>query len=237
MSKPISIDKRSFDLQAADWIRHAVMSGELPLGARVTEVALADQIGLSRSTVRTAMQRLANEGVLVQRAYTGWEVASLTAEDAWELYTLRCGLEGLASKLAAERVDDAGRQTLRAALEELSRAVEAKDRRHVAEADIDLHRAIVGLAGHRRLATMHSQIIDPIHLCIQATNRTSFDGLVPMHTQLVEAILCGDAAAAQRLACDHVTFSGEQVVKQLGGLPSGPKSTDSRTSTPSARST
>jgi len=215
MSKVISIDKRSFDLQAADWIRHAVMSGDLAPGTRVTELALAEQIGLSRSTVRTAMQRLANEGLLVQHAYTGWEVASLTPEDAWELYTLRSELEGLASKLTAERLDDAGRETLRAALDELVLAVQKKDRRHVAEADIGLHRTIVRLARHRRLSAMHSQIIDPIHLYILSTNRGSFDDLIPTHTQLIEAILRGDAANAHRLACEHVTVSCEQVVKQL----------------------
>lgn len=215
MYKVVSIDKRSFDLQAADWIRQAVMSGELAPGARVTELALTQQIGLSRSTVRTAMQRLATEGVLVQRAYSGWEVASLTPEDAWELYSLRCELEGLASKLAAERLDDAGRETLRSALNELTLAVNAKDRRHVAEADIGLHRAIVGLAQHRRLSMMHSQIIDSIHLYILATNRDSFDDLIPMHADLVEAILRRDAATAQRLAREHVTFSSGQVVKRL----------------------
>lgn len=215
MSKVISIDKRSFDQQAADWIRSAVMSGDLTPGARVTEVGLAEQIGLSRSTVRTAMQRLAGEGLLVQQAYSGWEVASLTPEDAWELYTLRCGFEGLASKLAAERMDEAGRKTLLAALDELKQAVEAKDRRRVAAADLGLHRTIVSLSKHRRLAMMHSQIIDPIQLYVLSTNREAFDNLVPSHEQLVEAILRGDAADAQRLACEHVTDSCEQLVNRL----------------------
>ncbi|WP_297746619.1 GntR family transcriptional regulator [Hydrogenophaga sp.] len=68
MSKVVSIDKRSFDLQAADWIRQAVMSGELAPGARVTELALTQQIGLSRSTVRTAMQRLRRSNSSLYRA-------------------------------------------------------------------------------------------------------------------------------------------------------------------------
>lgn len=214
----IPISKRSLDQQAADWIRSSVMSGDLSPGAKVTEIALAEQIGLSRSTVRTAMQRLASEGLLVQHAYTGWEIASLTQEDAWELYTLRCGLEGLAAKLATERMDSDGRKILSSALKELRLAVKAKDRRRVADADIGLHRTIVSLAKHRRLAMTHAQIIDPIKLYVLSTNRESFDDLIPVHTELIEAILSGNTDLAQSLASEHATMTGELVIRQLSKI-------------------
>lgn len=215
MANPTSIDKRSFDQMAADWIRNMILSGELVPGSKVTEFSLTERIGLSRSTVRTAMQRLATEGLLVQRAYTGWEVTSLSSEDAWELYTLRCGLEGLASKLAAERIDASGRKTLLAAFEDLKLATLAGDRRMVAEADIGLHKTIVGLAKHRRLSMLHTQIIAPIHLYVLASNRAIFDDLCAAHSELVEAILRGDSAEAQRLACDHVTVACDLLIERL----------------------
>lgn len=215
MLKPIAIDKRSFDQVAADWIRNAILSGELAPGSRVTELGLTEQIGLSRSTVRTAMQRLAGEGLLVQHAYTGWEVTSLSGDDAWELYTLRCGLEGLASKLAAERIDDAGRMALLDAFDDLKLAVAEKDRRKVAEADLGLHRTIVSLAKHRRLTMLHDQIIAPVHLYVLASNRVFFEDLVSGHLQLIDAILRGDASEAQRLACDHVSMACEMILKCL----------------------
>ncbi len=221
MSKIPSINKRSFDQQAADWIRGAMMSGDLAPGTRVTELALAERIGLSRSTVRAAMQRLAREGLLVQRAYAGWEVASFSPEDAWELYTLRGELEGLASKLAAERLDAVSRRTLVDALNELRTAVEGEDPRSVVEADLGLHRAIVGSAKHQRLSMLHAQIIDPIQLYVLSTNRESFDDLIPVHSALVEAILRGDSADAESLARGHVTFSCEQIVRHLRQLTQG----------------
>lgn len=210
-----SIDKRSFDQMAADWIRNAILSGELAPGSKVTELGLTERIGLSRSTVRTAMQRLAGDGLLIQHAYTGWEVASLSSDDAWELYTLRCGLEGLASKLAAERIDDAGRKLLSAAFEALKLAVAAKDRREVAEADIGLHKTIVGLAKHRRLSMLHTQIIAPIHLYVLASNRAIFDDLCAEHAPLVDAILRGDSVEAQRLGCEHVTVASKLLLKRF----------------------
>ena len=219
MTKVVSINKRSFDQQAADWIRSAVMSGDLAPGIRVTEVGLAEQIGLSRSTVRTAMQRLAGEGLLVQHAYSGWEVASLTVDDAWELYSLRASLEGLASNLAAARIDDASRKVLHEALEELRLAVQARDPRRVAAADMGLHRTIVSAAKHRKLMMMHSQIIDSIQLYalfyVRSVSADTFDALIPVHAELVETILSGDSDKAQRLACEHVSFSCEKVLNRL----------------------
>jgi len=207
MSQPLLIDKRNFDQLAADWIRDAVMSGVLVPGERVTEMALAGQIGLSRSTVRAAMQRLASEGLLVRRAYSAWEIASLTPEDAWELYSVRGPLEGLASRLAAERIDEAARGSLYAALNALQQAVAAQDWPRIADADIGLHRTVVSLARHKRLSMLHDQIITPIHLYILSSNRRSFDELVAFHTRLVEPIVQGRAEDAQRLAIDHVTDS------------------------------
>lgn len=217
MTITAAIDKRSFDRKAADWIRGAIVSGELAPGARVTEISLASQIGLSRSTVRAAMQRLANEGLLVQHAYTGWEVATLSPEDAWELYTLRSSLEGMAARLTAERIDVVGRTTLIAALEELKEALAARDRRRIALADLAIHKTIVNLANHRRLVMQYALVIEPVLLYILSTNSMTepVEAIFPEHEEIVEAILRGDAKEAERLASEHVSKHGQRLVELL----------------------
>ncbi|OAJ56001.1 GntR family transcriptional regulator [Paraburkholderia ginsengiterrae] len=217
MKNTTTIDKRSLDRQAADWIRGAIVAGDLSPGARLTEIALAEQIGLSRSTVRSAMQRLAGEGLLVQHAYTGWEVVTLTPEDAWELYTLRCSLEGLAARLAAERIDDAGRAVLTAALNELKDSIAVMDRRRVALADLTVHRTIVTLAKHRRLSMQYGLVIEPVHLYILSTNSMTepLEAIVPEHEELVDSILRGDVQTAERLASEHVSKHGLRLVELL----------------------
>ncbi|QUN32847.1 GntR family transcriptional regulator (plasmid) [Cupriavidus sp. KK10] len=60
----------------------AIFSSDLAPGSKLTEISLATQIGLSVSTVRASMQSLATEGFVIQHAYTGWEVVSLSPEDA-----------------------------------------------------------------------------------------------------------------------------------------------------------
>ena len=217
MNTTVAIDKRSLDRKAADWIRGAIVAGELAPGTKVTEISLASQIGLSRSTVRAAMQRLASEGLLVQHAYTGWEVATLSPEDAWELYTLRSSLEGMAARLTAERIDAVGRSTLNAVLKELEDALAAKDRRRIALADLAVHKTIVALSNHRRLAMQYSLVIEPVHLYILSTNSMTepVEAIYPEHEEMVGAILRGDAELAERLACEHVRKHGERLVKVL----------------------
>lgn len=213
----VQIDKKSLDQRAADWIRNTILSGGFALGQRLTEIALAEQIGLSRSTVRTAMQRLAGEGYLVQLPYTGWQVMSLSPEDAWELHTLRTSLEGMAARLAAETIDDKGHQALTAAMERLRKAVNGTDPREVAEADLNVHKTIVELAKHRRLASLYTLVSGPTLLYILSTNRMSErpDAILPEHEALVSAILAGDADQAELLAKKHVDFHGRRLVSKL----------------------
>src|SRR3546814_8490069 len=77
----MTIDKRSLDRQAADWLREAIIDGRFTSGMKLTEVGLAGEVGLSRSTVRTALQRLCADGLVIQRPYSGWEIAPLRSEE------------------------------------------------------------------------------------------------------------------------------------------------------------
>jgi DNA-binding GntR family transcriptional regulator len=95
------ITKRSAEVQALDQLRVAILSGTFAPGARLTETALAEQLATSRATIRTALHHLVAEGLVIQVPYTGWKVTRLTADDAWELVTLRASFEALAASLAS----------------------------------------------------------------------------------------------------------------------------------------
>lgn len=213
----VLIDKKSLDLRAADWIRDAIVSGGFALGQKLTEIALAEQIGLSRSTVRTAMQRLAGEGFLVQLPYTGWQVMSLSPEDARELHTLRTSLDAMAARLAAERIDQHGRQALTSAMERLKRAVAGPDAREIAEADLNVHKTVVAVAKHRRLASLYTLVSGPTLLYILSTNRmvTGPAAILHEHESLIEAILAGETEMAEHLATNHVAHYGHRLVSAL----------------------
>src|ERR1035437_6485242 len=143
--------KQSAESLTTDGLREFILSGAVKPGARLTEISLADQMGVSRATLRTGLHRLASEGIILQIPYTGWQVAELNAHDVWELWTLRGSLEGLAAKLAAESKEVEAREKIEEAYDRLVGACSRNNLKKVSECDFALHRAIVEAAGHRRL--------------------------------------------------------------------------------------
>ncbi|MEL7343278.1 MAG: GntR family transcriptional regulator [Pseudomonadota bacterium] len=84
-------------------LRTLVLNGAFALGARLPETALAERIGLSRTPLRHAMDRLVDEGLLERIETGGCRVARFTLDDIADAIELRGVLEGTAARLAAER--------------------------------------------------------------------------------------------------------------------------------------
>jgi GntR family transcriptional regulator of vanillate catabolism len=84
-------------------VRDLVLTGTLKPGERVSELSLVDRIGVSRTPVRAALHRLAEEGLLEARASGGFVVKEFSDRDVLDSIEIRGMLEGLAARLAAER--------------------------------------------------------------------------------------------------------------------------------------
>ncbi len=211
------VEKQSLNQAAADRLRQAIVIGDIAPGTRLVEVALANHLHLSRGTIRSALHALVGEGLIVQRPYVGWEVASLTSTDAWELYTLRAALEALAARLAAENDDPAKRHMLETALRALKSAASANDAKAVTDADLSLHKTIVILSGHRRLLDQYALVEQQVRMYIASTNALlqNRQMVVQEHAPLVRAVQKGDAKAAERLAREHSTYAGHDLVEHL----------------------
>ena len=213
----LKLPKRRLDGQAADMLREQILSGRFAPGLRLVEAALADQLGVSRGTVRAALSELAHEGLVSQVAYTKWMVPELSATDAWELYSLRGSLEGLAARLASEHRTAETMKVLREAYERLEAAVATERRSTVAAADLGLHKTIVAITGHRRLIGQYKLIEQQVRHYIATSNADIADQheLLNQHEPIVSAIAAGDAARAERLAHDHNAPEVEKFATEL----------------------
>jgi DNA-binding GntR family transcriptional regulator len=211
------IEKRSAEAQALARLREAIVAGRLGPGARLTEVALAEQLRTSRATLRTALHHLVAEGLVVQVPYTGWMVATLSAQDAWELVTLRASLEGLAAGLAAEAREPDGLAAVDAAFKELSRAARAHEATAATEADFAFHQAIVLAAGHQRLAEHYRRVAQQVRLIILSSNALLSDPLLLLaqHEPIHAAIAGRKPKAAAKAARAHVEHEGEALIAAL----------------------
>lgn len=212
------IKKRSAEVQATDALREQILRGGARPGSRLTEIGISQQLGLSRSTIRTALQRLANEGLVVQEPYTDWQVASLSGADAWELYTLRASLEALGTGLAVGALTQEGQQMIVAALDALVQACRTGDRAAIADQDLSFHSTIVELSGHRRLRDHYRLVRQQIRLYIAWSDAImpDVDAIIETHRWLAEAILQRDADRAATLARDHCESAGRVLAEFLG---------------------
>ena len=204
-ARSVKVDRRSLDWRAADVLREQILSGKLVPGQRVTETALATQLEVSRGTLRAALRALAHEGLIQQIAYTKWMLPEFSNSDAWELYTLRGTLEGMAARLAAQHRTSNCVLSLKASFERLVAAVRSKRHAKVADADLALHKTIVSITGHQRLIDQYHLLEQQVRHYIVCSNALIMDlnQIVSEHEPIVEAIIDGDAELAETLARDH----------------------------------
>jgi DNA-binding GntR family transcriptional regulator len=214
-----AIVPRSLDVQAADVIREQILNGTVAPGTRLLEINLAEQFNLSRATIRSALQQLTYEGLVVQLPYKGCTVSGLSSQDAWELYTLRSALESLAARLAAVAITPNQAKELNAALQQLVKAVQKGNWSQIADTDFALHKAIIQLAGHRRLQEQYKIVEQQIRLYIISCNaiHPDLDDIVEQHQKLVNAICSGDDKSAEQIAQDH-NIDGKALVEHLRAI-------------------
>ena len=198
-------EKRLLDRQAADRIRSHILEGILPAGARLLETQLSEELEVSRGTVRAALAVLAREGLVLQVAFTRWQVSETSPRDAWELYTLRAALEGLAAHMASENVTPVDAKRLKATVAELTRAVHDKRLEDVTDIDFRLHQEIVEMAHHRRLAEQHGYIMQQVrfHMVHSGFYPKDYSALVDEHAALIDAVIGRKADLAEALAKSH----------------------------------
>lgn len=211
--KPVA--RQSTETIVTDNLREYIVSGEVAPGDRLTEVALAEQLGVARATLRTALLRLTAEGIVVQIPYTGWQVAQLSAQDVWEIWTLRGSLESLASRLAAGRTEPDVRAALEQAMVQFERACADGNMPQIIETDFALHRAIVDASGHRRLATQYHVVQQQVRLFIATSNTRVATGpadIFAQHEALISALRAGDCEAAAVAAWAHDESEGNRLM-------------------------
>ncbi len=139
-------------LKAVLGIRDLVFSGEIAPGERLSEVAVAERLGLSRTPVRSAFTRLEREGILAPIRSGGYAVRAFSAADVADAIELRGVLEGTAARLAAERgvapARMAGLKALVADLDDIvSKPLAEMDFQAYIERNAAFHGMLAGLAG------------------------------------------------------------------------------------------
>lgn len=159
-------------------LRDRILGRELHPGDAVTEEALAAELGVSRPTVRQALNTLELSGLLTRNASTRvLEVTTLTTQDIVEIYRARRFLE-LGGVEAAEGASAEELEPIRQALIEMGKAVEADDTERFVQADYRCHVEVVRLLRSSVLVRAHAELMAKLRLAIEQVTVEKDDNAV-----------------------------------------------------------
>jgi DNA-binding GntR family transcriptional regulator len=186
-------------------IKDAIVQGVLPEGARLQDRLLADALGVSRTPVREALQRLEAEGFARSVPRVGLVVAEITAQDVEDIYVIRIALEGVAARLAAQRASVDEIAVLKQINEQIVLATQRRDVQTLTLLNKQFHDAIYRATRNQRLADLLNVLHDSVQRFKRSTlsNPQRADDAAAEHWQILDAIQARDADRAERLAREH----------------------------------
>lgn len=211
-------------------LRELILSGELKPGERLSELAIVDRLGVSRTPVRTALVRLEEEGLLEAIPSGGYVVRHFSEADIFDAIETRGTLEGLAARLAAERGATPGQLgEIRNCLRSLDRLVQ--DDEHGPEtfsAYVELnerfHQLLIQMSGSRVVARQIERAValpfasPSAFVEVQAVLPESRAILLvaqEQHRSVVEAIERREGARAEALMREHSRVAHRNLVVAL----------------------
>ena len=221
----------------AETLERRILEGSLKPGDRLPpERELAAELGVSRPSLREAIQKLASKGMLQSRQGGGTFVTdrlNSTFFDPWQemlgahpnlredLLEFRRMLEGQMAEWAAERRTDEDMQRLTQTFEELQAVFDGEDRKRQAACDMAFHQAIAEASHNALLGHLTSTMLRLMeeNICLNLTElgnvSRAFSLLKAQHTALFEAIRDRKPGAARSAAEGHIDFVHESLAQSL----------------------
>ncbi|SRR6266571_5742234 len=200
------LKSRSRRGEVIDEVRRAILAGDLAPGSRLPETHLAARLGVSRPTVREAIRELVRERILTEEAYKGVRVASLPADQLLDVFEVRLALETLAcQKIAAQRGPEEER-ALKAALEELGKAVATGDVKGTHAAHLRFHATLYELSGVELLRALWSVIQSPVNHTITVVDleKEGLGKMVSNHEHFSRVLLRGSQTEVANAVKSHL---------------------------------
>jgi DNA-binding GntR family transcriptional regulator len=198
-------------------LRNQLLSGKLRQGELISERALVQEFGASRTPIRHALARLEEQRLVIAQPRRGYVVSTLNASDIAEILYMRTLLEGAAAALAARRIrDEELGQLERLANASYIMGDPASHARFV-RANRDFHLGIARASGNTRLVRAISALLDEMRRVITSTVASSYRiaAMQQDHRAIVRALRRGDPAAAKHAVVRAMAQSRQRIADAL----------------------
>ena len=203
--KSIQPDRRRLADEVYDELIEAIIRRDIGLEDTLVQEKLATEMQISRTPVREALLRLAQEGVLEVSSRGSFKIYKMDEEEVKELYQSRAAVEGQCARILAVHHKAEDITFLRKTVEREEKIVSPSVRAYF-EANRNIHRAIVELSRNRFLLDMFNMIwgkaqVFPLFATIEQVDLSKSLG---DHMSLVDVIASGDRAEALETFINHI---------------------------------
>lgn len=194
-------------------IREAILKGEYAPNKRLREIPIAEQLGVSRTPVREAIRRLADEHLVVIMPKCGAKVASFTDKDVSDALDVRMTIECMAVRLAARNMDKEQIHELRTINHEMERAIREKNVYKISDADNKLHNRIsIGTNNRVLLKTMQMLEEQVLRYRVEYIKSIkNYMELISEHNDLIKALELRDEERAVEIIRHHIGSQKDRI--------------------------
>ncbi|WP_244507667.1 GntR family transcriptional regulator [Methylobacterium phyllostachyos] len=206
-------------------IREMVIAGVLRPGDKISEQALCQRFGVSRTPLREALKVLGSEGMLQLLPRRGAVVASVSPEEIDELFPIMAALEALAGELVCKHASDADLAQLSAIHDHMMSAHAVEDEPTYLQANRSFHETLVSAAGNATLTASYMQILTRTRAFrfVARKSPENWQAAVRDHHAIMGALKVRNAARLSRLLRRHVmgvtVKIARDAIAEAGELP------------------
>ncbi|MEV6700358.1 GntR family transcriptional regulator [Streptomyces sp. NPDC051453] len=208
--------KTSMQAQVADELRQMIISGELPPRSSLSEMALSETFGVSRTPIREALKQLQTEGLVEIRPRVGTFVAVPSHREVAELFQMKELLEGAAARLLALRGRVPETERLQSVMTEADEATQAGDAERYGQLVHEFHELIITGADNGKLEAHYRTLMNQLAYARLVRTTLAQPGRLREsdheHHQVLDLILAKDGNGAERMMREHVRRSHQALL-------------------------
>ena len=201
--------------QIFEQLEKEILTGEYERGEVLTEAKLSEKLGVSRTPIREALRRLAQEHIIVETT-RGASVIGINKEDMRDMYDIRMRLEGFAAYKAAQNRTDEDVEKLRKILELQEFYTQKHDADNIKNFDTDFHAEMYLCTKSQNLyftlEPLHKKGIKYRKASVVRINNA--EQSYEEHKAIFEAIAAGDPEAAEAAALTHIKNARDRLFKE-----------------------